>query len=310
MSALKENLATLSTKLPELQVEVESLIAETGELEGEVAAYASRLSAREGLAGEIASAVQQALERVRESLAQERGTFEEAGTQLVDRFTGGEEALGAGGEELDGGVAEAAAAAGRLEGALAELATRTATGAAEAAQQIATLAQGGGAGGRELQAAHEAAALEAEALRGAVGETETALAQAVSGLGERLRALAMQATGRSAQLLEKLSELQSLHEGEVPAAAGRLGSGQRELLDGVRERIEQGVQQLVAASALVPIEGLGRLATAGEEAAARCRDGRETVEALFGRLRETVRPLPQAIDSVKEAAVKVGLGWS
>jgi hypothetical protein len=309
MGSLKQNLATLSDTLPELQGAVEATISESAELAAAVASHVSRLVAREAQAGELGAAVEQVLERLREALAQERASFEEAGPQLATRFAAGEEALGEGAEELAGSAAESASAAERLQSALAEAAGRVGVGGEESAQRLATFGTESAAAGEELESAHEAALAEAEVLRGVVGEVESALAGTVSGLGDRLRAMAMVASSRSADLLARLDQLQGQHDEAVPAAAERLASGQREVLDALRERLEQGVQQLLESAAAAPLEAVTRLGAGGEEVATRCGEGRETVETLLAQLRETMRPVPQAIESVKEAAVKVGLAW-
>ncbi|HET8647723.1 MAG TPA: hypothetical protein VFO85_19650, partial [Vicinamibacteria bacterium] len=83
-----------------------------------------------------------------------------------------------------------------------------------------------------------------------------------------------------------------------------------DLVDKVRERLEQDVQERLGAAVETAGQALEVLGQALRGAAARTGAVRETVEAGLSAVEEAMEPLPGGIDQVKQAARQVGLEFA
>jgi hypothetical protein len=309
MTSLKENLSALSSTLPDIPSALGELVEEGQRLSGAVTDFLNALAEKEAQAAAMLGEVEQALAGVEQRGESERIRLEEQLTEFEKCVNGNLTDLENDQEDLTQRVEAAGTAVAGLKDALVEAGTSARAAEEEVARQLGELKEAAHDGERELYDACEEVAREAEALEQGVDEAGRMLRQALEGLGKRVQDLAQQAGQRVERTRQKLQELQSAHEAEVAEQGSRLDEGRQVLLGEMQDRAARELEQPVAAPAQAALDVIAELKAEGLAAAAGCREGGETVEALLGGLRAATRPLPQAIEAVRRAAVQVGLPW-
>jgi hypothetical protein len=85
---------------------------------------------------------------------------------------------------------------------------------------------------------------------------------------------------------------------------------QQEIVSALRERIGSDLAARIDSSTEAVLGALAALRDEGRQATQACQDAQAALAAGFEALGEATRPLPPAIEAVKQAAVQVGLPWS
>jgi chromosome segregation ATPase len=309
MSSLKENLEALSTSLPDVPAELEALKARAERAERAVVDFLNDVGEKD-----VQAARQ--LHELKQALAAFGHESEDESHQLESQMDGLEERVESRLGELRGDQArltQALAACGTamvaLEDVLVETGTTATTAAQDAVQELGDLEEGAGSAQQAMRAGVESVDTEAAALREAVEDGCASVRQAMDGLVQRMRDIAGQATHRIDQTAERLDALRAAHEAEVPEHRARLDDDQQAIANDLRGRIEIELKAHIAESAGMALAALDGMRAEGAEAVAACKSGHDALEAGLERLRDATRPMPQAIDAVKQAAVQVGLPW-
>jgi chromosome segregation ATPase len=308
MGDLKENLSTISSVLPSLRSGVQELVAGGQALEKAASELLASIAEKDEQAAEMVAQVEQALARAAEANEGERAEIEGVVAGIASHLERGLEDARNGLSAVDEAVVAAGGATGHLAASLADAGRAAEEAVAPARQQLAELGEAARAGGGRVQEAHHEAAQAVEGLRAEV-EAAVGSLDAVEALDRRLQELMAHAAERTQATLARLEELRAAHEAELGEQSGALAEGREALLAEVRERLETGLVRLLDAAAEPACAALAEVEREGIEAVASCSAGRGRLDELFGRLRETTRPLRPAIDSVKEAADQVGLAW-
>jgi hypothetical protein len=309
MSSLKENLEALSTSLPDVPAELETLKAQAERVERAVVDFLNDVGEKDAQAARQLHELKQALAALGHESEDERQQLESQMDAFEDRVEGRLGEL----RDDQGRLRQALEANGTamvsLQGVLGEAATAATTAEQEAAHELGDLEAAAGSAEEETRAAFARVDGEAAALRDAVEESGEGVKQAMDGLLQRMRDVADQAKHRIEQTAERLEGLRAAHEAEVPEQRARLEQDQHAVANDLRERIETELKTRIAESAGVALAALAAMREEGLKAVAACKTGHDMLEAGFERLREATRPMPGAIEAVKQAAVRVGLPW-
>lgn len=309
MSSLKENLEALSTSLPDVPAELETLKAQAERVERAVVDFLNDVGEKDAQAARQLHELKQALTALGHESEDERHQLESQMDAFEERVEGRLGEL----REDQGRLTQALEASGTamvtLKDVLGETATAATTAEQEAVHELGDLEEAAGSAEQGIRAAFERVDGEAAALRDAVEESCESVKQAVDGLIQRMRDVAGQAKHRIDQTAERLEGLRAAHEAEVPEQRTRLNDDQHTIANDMRDRIEGELKTRIAESAGVALVALAGMRAEGLEAVAACKSGHDILEAGLERLREATRPMPQAIDAVKQAAVQVGLPW-
>lgn len=310
MTNLKENLEALSKSLPDVPGELEALKTQAERVEREMVDFLNEVGEKDAQASDRLDELKRALSALGHDSEGERA-------QLESQMDGFEERLEHGLSELrdDQGrltqvVEDAGTAAEGLKDLVDETSALVRASHQEAVQELGELDAAARAAEEGMSAAFEVAASEADALREAVEESSDRVKQALRGLLQRMRDIADQAKHRIDQTSERLEGLKAAHEAEVPEQRSRLIEEQQEIVSHLRERIEGELRARIDESAEAVLGALSSMRDEGLQAAETCKNAQDTLEAGFEALREAARPLPQAIDAAKQAAVQVGLPWA
>jgi hypothetical protein len=309
MTALKENLEALSASLPDLPAELESLRTLAERVEREVVDFLNQIGERDTQVFARLGELDQALAACGRESEEERIQLEAQADAFGDRLEASLDALRADEQRLAEAAEGVQAPADGVKDSLEEAATSAHGAELEATRALGEVEGAAHAADEGVRAAFDAVQGEAEALQTAVSESGAIVRQATHELLQRMREVAAQAKVRIEQTAERLDGLRAAHEAEVPEQRARLLQEQQEIVVALRERIGSDLNARLDSSTEAVLGALAALGDEGRQATQACQDAQATLAAAFEALGEATRPLPQAIEAVKQAAVQVGLSW-
>jgi len=311
MTALEETLAELSAALPEVSSGVDSVLSESQTLQDAIGSLLAEIGRNGSRAEEMVEHVEDGLGELRRTAADAQARLEDEADALDAGWAGCVEAVGRAEDDLEREVVDAAAAASALtEGALSD--ARGSAKEAEAWVKEALERVWGEARSTEgrLGDALAAAGARAEALCESVDGARTRVSDAVTALGAKMQTLLERARERLDEAVETFDRLRSAHDAHLPEQTAALIEGGQSLLDdlgrGLAEMLGAHVTEAVDAVLDPPLD---QLIHASLKAEKDCAVSRETVEAQFENLKETLEPLFAAVSSVRALALEHGFEW-
>ena len=309
MSDLQEALTKLNDQVPKLPGLLTALTRRSAALRQATEQALEAVEAKRTAAAQILQAVQQSLAATEADAQAQEARVESAATDLRTKLDEFSQHLTAAEQELSGASGSVDEAVDTLQARLGD----ATTAAGEAETQVRTamdgVTQAVRTEGEELRTAAEAARAEVDALGAAVDAARGAAAQSLGDFGARIKQFVDDATARLDQARTTAGTQEGEHTTHVEGASSGLHDGselqrtefKRRIKEDLRDKVQTGVDDAVKA-----LEDLAELAGRHEES---LRAAREAQEQLWQGLTQKMAPLPEAVESVKDAAQSVGLNF-
>jgi glycine/serine hydroxymethyltransferase len=196
-----------------------------------------------------------------------------------------------------------------LTGTLAEAGSESRRAGDQAGSALRALDERLAEGGQEIVDATEALAGETAALVQAAEMLRVRVSEGSDALQQKMSELLQRAQARIGEVIGRLGELQGAHEGVLAREVAHLESRRDELVEAVRQRLEERIAGPTAAA----VDGVrGAFVAWGQDlqqCESRAQSAREAVAEGCEAVRGVTDPLRAAVDEVRAAAARVGLDF-
>jgi ABC-type transporter Mla subunit MlaD len=310
MTTLKETLPILDAAVPLIPGKVAEAEHEGQEFRQAVEDLLRLIEQQRAGAGQMLSRVKEALAVLQDAAAERQGQVVEGLQSVEATLAEALEGVEEGRDELSEGLDAAGSDIQALETHLGDGGQRTQSARDDAARAIDELKAEVHEGQTGLEGALHAATAAVDAVGGELEEAQGVLADAAAQLNATMAELLERARTRLGGTHDRLKGLQAELEASVTGAVSELASRKEQLLEDVRERLQDEVRQRLDAGLDTVAESLGQLGDAVAEATRTCQQDREEVEQRFEALRQRMPPLQDAVVCVKQAAEQVGVAWA
>lgn len=302
-------LPTLSDLALEMPPRVSALLQEGEALEERVRALLESFDRKRAQAREVFTQVEEALGGLRDHTQELKDSIAADAEEVASASRQGQDALSAGATGLDAAAQQAEGEMESLTAALAEAGAEARQAEEQAASAVRALDGRLEAGGEDLSTATETVAGETAALVAAAESLQARVQEGSAALQQKMTELLERAQGRIGALIARLGELQGTHEGALGREASHLETRRDELLDQVRERLEERITDPTAAAVDAVRGAFVAWGQDLQQSEARAQAARAAVSEGCEAVRAVSDPLPAVVEQVKAAADKVGLNF-
>lgn len=310
MTSLQDTLSALSTGLPELPAQISDLITEGNQAAKTARDLLEAVVKRRGEAGEFLTELQQVLAEVTASAQRGKEAVDNGVATLHQTFGEARSALESQEQEIGDDTTHGADAMDALQVELAEAEGGAKQGSSDVQEAVQDLTDVLKRGQEDLEGALDGVHEEFRAVEQAVVETQNELVEGAHGLADAIRTSLAQGRERVQTTLARLHALQAELEGRVQEEQQQLSQSTEALEQTVRETLEKDVEQRITMATGALLEATDELARTASEAEAEARAQAQALSHGFSTLKQTMEPLPGAVDQVKRAAQELGLSWS
>jgi chromosome segregation ATPase len=305
---LKETLAALSQDLPEVPVQMRSVVEEAQALELATEALVTDVQTRQGEATTSLDGLQDALRGLRDAAGTDQKALETAIEEL-ERDLDALKEVETSQQDLATEVESLGQAMGRLETQLTDGVSAAQTTEHEVETAVDELQQQLRSGREGLASAAQAVSQASDALQSGLATLASRVDQAFAALGAASQQAQSTAEAALARVVDStLAEAERKVEAALTDYPGDLITGLEPIADEWRQRLEQEVRGRLDV-ALAKINGiLAALTQQASQSAADCASTRQTLEQGFASVQEQIDPLSRAIGQVTSAARSAGIG--
>lgn len=165
--------------------------------------------------------------------------------------------------------------------------------------------------GREaLDNALSAAAAEIEAIQSGIADAKSSLAESIDQVGEAIGQRQQEMTEKLQSMLEEADGIREQFSADLDDVIQSVFTdGADKLVDEIRQKVETELKELVdraVGEIADAIEGLENRITEAKENSS---GARALLEPVFDQVEAQIRPLENIIESIKDAADKVGISF-